>query len=264
MYFSDTQRDISAESFANTGLPVIMSIRGLVRRLYHSLPIRLQCLVHAALRAGKVAVGSGSYIHPTVHLIGKMNINVGSNTCISEGCWFNVNHRTIGAVAIHIGDNCFIGKQNFFTSGKSIDVGDFTLTALGCRFIGSSHKVGNPDVPYLLTSTTDFEEIKIGVNCFLGAGVTVLGHVKVGHGSVIGANSLVLTDIPPFSLAHGNPATVLKRYSFKKRIWIAATELSAEEEASMPSEQLYLSNLRINFPVVHMPWIAAGKSMGDL
>jgi acetyltransferase-like isoleucine patch superfamily enzyme len=240
------------------------SIRYIVNWLKARLPIRSLCLLQSLRAGGSAKIGRHSYIHPSVHIIGKECIEIGENSCVSEGGWLNVNHRHAGQCAIKIGDNCFIGKQNFFTSGKSIEVGDFTLTALGCRFIGSSHKVENPEVPYLLTSTTDFEEIRIGVNCFLGAGVTVLGHVKVGHGSVIGANALVLTDIPPFSLAHGSPATVLKRYSFKKRIWIAATELSVEEEASMPSEQLYLSNLRTNFPTMHMPWIAAGKSMGDL
>jgi acetyltransferase-like isoleucine patch superfamily enzyme len=209
-------------------------------------------------------IGSGTYIHPSVHILGKKNIRVGSNTCLSEGCWLNINQRVLNKIAIAIGSNCFIGKQNFFSSGDIISIGDYTLTTIGCRFIGSTHKIDNPDVPYLLTGTTNDDQIIIGVNCFFGAGTMVLGNVKIGHGSVIGANSLVLRDIPPFSIAIGNPAQVSKRYSFVKKTWLPLSEISFEDELCMPNEQDYLRQLKEKFPSVSMPWIAAGKSMGDL
>lgn len=209
-------------------------------------------------------IGHRSYIHPFVHLLGKGNIRVGSNTCVSEEYWLNVNHRKESKVSIEIGNNCFIGKHNFFTSGDFISIGDYTLTTVGCKFIGSSHIVGDPGMPYLLTGTTSDDRIQIGVNCFIGAGATVLGNVKVGHGSVIGADTLVLRDIPPFSFAIGNPATVIKRYSFIQKVWLPVSEISPDDEVGMPNEQEYLTQLKAKFPHVYMPWIAAGKSMGDL
>jgi serine O-acetyltransferase len=48
-------------------------------------------------------------------------------------------------------------------------------------------------------------------NVDIGCGVCVLGDVTVGRGSVIGANSVVLSDIPPFSVAVGAPAQVVKQ-----------------------------------------------------
>src|SRR5947209_1327584 len=45
----------------------------------------------------------------------------------------------------------------------------------------------------------------------LGCGVSVLGNVVVGHDSLIGANSVVLADVPPHSVAVGLPARVVKR-----------------------------------------------------
>lgn len=241
-----------------------MSLKTLAKKIFYKLPVRFRCIIIAARSSGVLKVGLGSFIHKSVHILGKEYICIGSNTCLSEGTWLNVNYRKAGEFAINIGNNCFIGKENFFTSGKLISVGDYVLTTKGCRFIGSSHNIDNPEVPYLLTGTTSVHEIKIGVNCFLGVGVTVLGNISIGHGSVIGSNSLVLQDIPPFSLAVGNPARVLKRYSFGQKKWVGLNELTVSDETEMPTENEYLSLLMSKFQRPEMPWIAAGKSMGNL
>ncbi len=44
----------------------------------------------------------------------------------------------------------------------------------------------------------------------IGCGVVILGNVIVGHDSMVGANAVVVKDIPPFSVAVGNPAKVIK------------------------------------------------------
>lgn len=50
-------------------------------------------------------------------------------------------------------------------------------------------------------------------NVLIGAGVLLLGGITIGHDSKIGAGSVVLKDIPPFSVAVGNPACVIKTIS---------------------------------------------------
>lgn len=52
--------------------------------------------------------------------------------------------------------------------------------------------------------------ITIGDNCWLGESVTVCGGVTIGEGCVIGAGSVVTRDIPPNSLAAGNPCRVIR------------------------------------------------------
>lgn len=242
-----------------------MLIKKIANIFFNTLPIRLRCLIISTFqKKGNILIGNESYIHPSVHILGKANVRIGANTCLSEGCWLNVNHRLENKGSIVIGNNCFIGKHNFFTSGDMISIGDYTLTTIGCKFIGSTHNITDPTAPYLTTGTTSNCRIRIGTNCFIGAGATLLGDVKIGHGSVIGADSLVVNDIPPFSIAHGKPARVVKRYSFKKKLWIPAPEMTREDEASMPKEDEYLAGLTSSFPRVNIPWIAAGKSMGDI
>lgn len=49
----------------------------------------------------------------------------------------------------------------------------------------------------------------------IGCGVVILGNVTVGHDSVIGANAVVVSNIPPYSLAVGIPAKVIKQFSYE-------------------------------------------------
>ena len=212
----------------------------------------------------KCTKGRGVYLHPSVQMLGAQNVEIGNNTCISEQTWLNVNHRNQGEIAIKIGDNCFIGRRNFFSSGKKVVIGHYVLTTTDCKFICSSHITDNPGVPYIATGTTSNESIHIGVNCFFGVGATVLGNVNIGHGSIIGANSLVLEDVPPFSVVVGSPARVLRRYSFSRKNWIDADLVTDDDLINNPNETAYLETLRRNHPEIPMPIAASGSDFGNL
>ena len=90
-----------------------------------------------------------------------------------------------------------------------------------------------------------------------------MGDVHIGHGCVIGTQALVLYDLPPFSLAVGNPAHVVKRYSFKHQAWINVDALNEDDLAENPDAEAYLSMLEANHPMVNMPWIATGADRGS-
>lgn len=53
--------------------------------------------------------------------------------------------------------------------------------------------------------------VKIGKNCWLGASVIVLPGVEIGEGCTIGAGSVVTKNIPPYSIAAGNPAKIIRK-----------------------------------------------------
>ena len=227
------------------------------------IPIKARLFLHCLLRGEKLDSGKGSYIHKTAQIIGRRQVKLGKNSCISERTWLNVNDRNLKKVAIHIGDNCFIGRDNFFTSGNTIFISDYCLTTIGCRFVGSSHNIDNQSLPIMIAGTTFEDNIFVGANCFFGADATVLGNVSIGHGSVVGARALVLNDIPPFSMAVGSPAKVIKRYSFKKKKWVDVSSLKDDDLSQNPSEKDYLESLVDAFPKVPLPWIASGSDMGS-
>lgn len=228
------------------------------------LPISLLCRIDTFRSKGTLKIGRRSYVHPTVQILGLSNVSIGDNTCIGEHSWLNVNHRNDKQTAIDIGSNCFVGRGNFFSSGNKISIGDYCLTTIGCKFICSTHFIDNPLLPYITTGTTSDESIRVGPNCFFGSGSTVLGNITIGHGSVIGANAVVLKDVPAFSIVVGNPAKIVRRYSFSKQLWCKSTSITEEDICENPDEQTYLEILRREHPTVAMPWIAAGANLGNL
>ena len=62
-------------------------------------------------------------------------------------------------------------------------------------------------------SLNNHYQIVIGSDVWIGRGATILGGVKIGSGAIIGANATVTRDIPPYAIAAGNPAKVI-RYRF--------------------------------------------------
>ena len=239
------------------------TLKRFLRSLNNSLPPRIQARLFAMRSSqGRMSLGRGAYIHRSVQILGRAFVRLGENSVLSQDCWLNVNHRYGSNLAIEIGEHCFIGRRNFFSSGKRIEIGHYVLTANDCHFLGSSHIIENPLRPCLTTGTTDKDTIKVGHNTFFGAGARVLGHVTIGHGCIIGACALVTGDVPPFSQVAGFPATVRRRYSFPRQAWVPLADFTAFDEEALPDSDKYLAQLR-ECPAPNMPYLAAGSDMGQ-
>jgi len=241
---------------------LIPQLRAMAGRCIRAMPPRLQCVLVAARAVGHVRRGPKSFVHRSVQVLGKRAVSIGANTVLSQDCWLNVNHRNVGQISIRIGDNCFIGRRNFFSSGRAIELADFVLTANDCHFLGSTHVADDPMVPIISTGTTSTDVIRIGANTFVGAGARIVGNVSVGHGCIVGAGSIVTKDVPPFSQVAGSPAIVRKRFSVARAAWVPVDAFTAEDERALPAEADYLVRLS-RHAAIAMPYIAAGSDLGD-
>lgn len=238
------------------------ALKSLFKFVFYLLPIRVQTQIRWLIGRKPISVGTGTYIHRSVQILGREHVHLGDNTVLSQDCWLNVNHRNKGEIAIEMGSNNFIGRRNFFSSGKKIQLGSFILTANDCHFLGSSHITADPTKPVISTGTTSSDVIRVGHNTFIGAGARLLGNVSVGHGCVIGAASLVTHHVPPFSMAAGSPARILKRYSFLSKGWVPVEQWTEADERLIPEETAYLQML-LSQPLPRMPYLAAGSDMGQ-
>jgi acetyltransferase-like isoleucine patch superfamily enzyme len=80
---------------------------------------------------------------------------------------------------------------------------------------GYSDATKNSSVQPLVIKETVIEE-----EAHIGANSVILPGVRIGKRSQIGAGSVVTKDVPPFSIAAGNPARILKKYDFEKGEWV--------------------------------------------
>jgi acetyltransferase-like isoleucine patch superfamily enzyme len=201
------------------------------------------------------------HVAGNVRVTGWRQIALGSNCAIGAGSWLNVNDRRSSQASLRIGHDTFIGQQNFFTVGRLIDIGPYCLMASGCAFIGSSHHIADPGVPYIATGTTNDADIVVGANCFFGYRAAVLGHVRIGHGSIVGAFSVVRHDVPPFCVVVGNPARVVRRFDWSAGQWRPA---DAQVDWTCPDEATYIRTLKERSGHVLQPLSAARSWGGDI
>lgn len=247
----------------------ILWIKNIIAALNLTTPIKcriISCIEWVKISFYKKKIGKNTFIDKTVRVLGYKNFSIGSNSCIGEGGVINVNNRNAGGEEyIKIGNNCFIGKRNFFSQGAAIVVKDFCMTGMDCKFMSADHIFSDPLRPYISTGVTCDKTITIGVNVWIGAGVSVLGNVNVGHGSIIGAGSLVTKDIPPFCLAVGVPAKIIKYYNFEVNKWLDVNNDGFKSIIETPflCEDYYLKYLDAHSDV-SMPLQAAASNFGDI
>lgn len=96
---------------------------------------------------------------------------------------------------------------------ESISIGKRCLIAANCQIIdGDGHELSFPDVEQRISTRGGARSVEIQDDVWIGLGSMVLPGVTIGRGAVIGAGSVVTKDVPPFCVAAGNPARVLRQY----------------------------------------------------
>ncbi len=141
---------------------------------------------------------------------------------IGEGCYIEPPfHANMGGRHVHFGRNVYVNFNGTFVDDTHIYVGDYT--EFGPNVVIAT--AGHPILPELREKGYQYNApVRIGRNCWLGAGVIVAPGVTIGDNVVIGAGSVVTKDIPSNVVAVGNPCRVLREinehdreYYFKDR-----------------------------------------------
>jgi len=159
----------------------------------------------------KIEVGNGAAVNDLVVLDAfgdeKSGIELGEQSLISRNTVLNSKGGFI-----KIGKRTNIGTNSvIFSRDCTVSIGnDVLMAAFGYLMGGGDHSMERTDIP-IVHQGAQCKGILIEDNVWLGAGVRVRDGIKIGRDSVIGTNSYVNSDIPPFSVAAGIPAKVLKK-----------------------------------------------------
>lgn len=101
--------------------------------------------------------------------------------------------------------------QNCSISGESIGVyiGNNVMIAPNVVIVAFNHGFESNEIPMVLQPNTE-KAVVIEDDVWIASNCTISKGVNIGRGSIVGANSFVNKDIPPFSIVGGNPARIIK------------------------------------------------------
>lgn len=136
------------------------------------------------------AHGEGTYLQGPVYF------DYGVFTRVGKNFYANFNLTVLDVCPVTIGDNVFVGPNvSILTPKHPLRPQDRNLHT-GAKGYLTGKEYGAP--------------IAIGNDCWIAGDVTILAGAKIGDGCVIGAGSVVAGEIPPRSLAYGNPCRVVR------------------------------------------------------
>lgn len=158
---------------------------------------------------------------------GRNLIRIGHD--FTAGCGLRLDafsHKKTSEVVISIGDNVQVNDYVHIAAGESVFIGNNVLIASNVFITDHNHGKysgsGFHDSPESIPENRglSFSNVIIEDNVWIGEFVSVLPGVVIGKGSIIGTMSVVTKNIPPFSIAVGSPARVIKEYDFILKRWI--------------------------------------------
>ena len=157
------------------------------------------------------------YTRMDVHPFNKFSL--GNYSTIENFCTIN---NGVGDVII--GDNTLVGMGNVLIG--PVQVGNNVILAQNIVMSGLNHEYKNIHLPIHAQPVT-VAPITIEDECWIGANVVVTAGVTIGKHCVIAAGAVVTKDIPPYSVAAGNPARVIKQYDDAIDEWIKVSAAKA-------------------------------------
>lgn len=169
---------------------LLLKARRLARR-YNQIDEDETALREAALRALLPNSANLPNLQAPVYF------DYGCNTFFGRFCSTNFNFTCLDVCPVHIGDNVMIGPN-------------VTLATPMHPLLPEERNVRQREDGSFY-NLEYAKPIAIGNDCWLASNVVVCGGVTIGEGCVIGAGSVVTRDIPPHSLAVGNPCRVIRQ-----------------------------------------------------
>jgi len=140
-----------------------------------------------------------------VHVVGTGNISLGKRCRLGMDTELGTEEEG----RIRIGQDVRVNRGCTITSYSEVLIGDFAIIGefVSIRDANLGMNLGEPMRYQPHTSSP----VRVGRDVWIGRGSSVLPGTTIGEGAVIGANSVVTGDIPPFSIAVGVPAKVIRK-----------------------------------------------------
>ena len=178
---------------------VIIVCRNLINRFYR----------HPLFQGRCAAVGKGLVIDGLPFVSGHTELHIGNDVYIGGQVGF-VSGRYLDNPRVIVKDRAAINWRTQIVANREVIIEEDARVSFDCRISDSD---GHPRQADLRLQNApldprDIRAVRICRNAWIGNGAHIMKGVTVGEGAIVAANSVVISDIPPYALAMGNPAEV--------------------------------------------------------
>jgi acetyltransferase-like isoleucine patch superfamily enzyme len=167
--------------------------------------------------------GKGSYIRKPQFIGNPMFISVGDRVTIRDGIRLEViQDNKERNPELCIGNDTNIEQNVHIVCHSRIRIGNYVSITGNCSIVDVTHPYSDVCNPVKIGARIQNDDsfVEIGDGSFIGYGTVILPNVRIGTYAIIGANSVVVHDIPDYTVSAGAPARIIKRFNPKSGSWI--------------------------------------------
>jgi acetyltransferase-like isoleucine patch superfamily enzyme len=181
---------------------VLFSCRWALNFFYREPLFRSRC----------VSIGDNFHMWLMPDITGHPRITIGNGVNFF-GAVSITSGRVFDEPRLVIGDRTDIGHNVVFVVNKEIVLEEHVNVASGVRFMDTDAHPRDTTarISHMAPPPEEIRPVRIQKHAWIGQNSFILKGVTVGEGAIIGVNSVVVTDIPAFAVAMGNPARVVAR-----------------------------------------------------
>ena len=169
--------------------------------------------VEPVLRSLCEKAGPGIRAECLPYVRGKGRLVVGENLYLSGRSCFYFSGSLDNRPEIIIGNDVFIGNRCTLSVAKKITIGNNVYLSSNVRVHDKDDHPVDPERRRAGEPVRPDEVVPVVIedNAWIGTKATILKGVRIGNGAVVGANSVVVSNVPPHTLVMGNPAKIIRK-----------------------------------------------------
>lgn len=183
----------------------------------------------------------GQFHHPE-------EISIGSGVTIRGYYWLNIISKGIGKTpTIIIGDGCKSEQGLILSALNRIEIERNVIIESRVYISDTDHEYRQVGIPVTAQGLSGISsEVFIGEGVRIGAGSVIIGHIRIGRGSIVLPGSVVEQDIPEHCKVEGAPARIIQRYEPTLDKWIdAETTIDHNDTQTEPQQDRPLLSICI-------------------
>jgi acetyltransferase-like isoleucine patch superfamily enzyme len=172
------------------------------------------------------ALGRAIRLEPGLRIEGAEGIALGDRVTVDRDAWLHVQHGFAEGVRLRVGDDSYVGMRACITAARRVELGAWSYVAHHTYITDHNHAYADPTRPIAHQGLATPGFVVIGRSVWVGVGAALIGAhgLTIGDNAVIGANAVVIEDVPPATVVAGNPARPVRRFDFERGEWVRVTD----------------------------------------